>query len=187
MQPTPMSEHNESGSGLRGAATTGHHRQMTVKLTFSRVIRGFARVLERRGATLHRLSGAMCGAVLVLANASAWAGSVVCACTREAGGGLPGVSVTAATGGASISADNAGTTNWTTLTGPVPSENNPGGIGTGTLILTIPSGFQLNTANAVTVSVVCSGSGSNMVTSSPATLSGNTITTTVSAISSGGK
>ena len=71
----------------------------------------------------------------------------------------PGVAVTPASGGTSISADNAGTTNWTTLTGPVLSENNPGGISTGTLLLTIPSGFQLNTANTVTVSVVCSGSG----------------------------
>ena len=99
----------------------------------------------------------------------------------------PGVAVTPASGGTSISADNAGTTNWTTLTGPVLSENNPGGISTGTLLLTIPSGFQLNTANTVTVSVVCSGSGADMITSSPAVLSGNTITSTVSQISSGGR
>src|SRR3954468_16743993 len=146
---------------------------MTINPTFSRRIRKPGTISERCGATLHRIIGALCGAVLMLANASAWA--------------APGVAVTPASGGTSISADNAGTTNWTTLTGPVLSENNPGGIGTGTLILTIPSGFQLNTANAVTVSVVCSGSGSNMVMSGAATLSGNTITTTVSAISSGGR
>src|SRR4051812_4145361 len=146
---------------------------MTINPTFSRRIRKPGTISERCGATLHRIIGALCGAVLMLVNASAWA--------------APGVAVTPASGGTSISADNAGTTNWTTLTGPVLSENNPGGIGLGTLVLTIPSGFQLNTANTVTVSVACSGSGTDMITSSPAVLSGNTITSTVSQISSGGK
>ncbi|MFL6580220.1 MAG: DUF6701 domain-containing protein [Burkholderiales bacterium] len=117
----------------------------------------------------------------------AWVYGVLLLLTYTSSFAAPGVAVTPTSGGTSISADNAGTTNWTSLTGPVLSENNPGGIGLGTLVLTIPSGFQLNTANPVTVSVACSGSGSNMITSSPAVLSGNTITSTVSQISSGGR
>src|SRR4051812_35238897 len=105
-------------------------------------------ILKQRPTKLRRpcsrvLAG-LFGALLLLIYTSAFA--------------APGVAVTPASGGTSISADNTGTTTWTTLTGPVLSENNPGGIGLGTLLLTIPSGFQLNTANPVTVSVACSGS-----------------------------
>src|SRR5258706_9466055 len=74
---------------------------------------------------------------------------------------VTGITVTPATGGTAISADSAGAT-WTALTGPVLRENNPGGIGTGTIVLTIPNGFQLNTSNPVTASVSCSRSGSDI-------------------------
>ena len=117
------------------------------------------------------LAGWLCIATLLFMHAGAWA--------------VSGITVTPASGGSAISADNAGTT-WTALTGPTLTENNPGGIGTGTIILTIPSGFLLNTSNPVTASVSCSGSGSNMIVTSPV-LSGNTITTTVTQISTGGR
>ncbi len=118
-----------------------------------------------------RPAGWLCIATLLFMHAGAWA--------------VSGITVTPASGGTAISANSAGTT-WTTLTGPTLSENNPRGIGTGTIILTIPSGFQLNTSNPVTASVSCSGSGSNMIVTSPV-LSGNTITTTVTQNSTGGR
>lgn len=113
----------------------------------------------------------LCIAALLFMHAGAWA--------------VTGITVTPASGGTTISADTAGAT-WTALTGPVLSENNPGGIGTGTIILTIPSGFQLNTSNPVTASISCSGSGSDMIVTSPV-LSGNTITTAVTQNSKGGR
>ena len=100
--------------------------------------------------------------------------------------GITGITITPASGGTAISADSTGTT-WTTLTGPVLIENNPGGIGTGTLVLTIPGGFQLDTSNPVSISVSCVGSGSDLVLTSPAALSGNTITTNITTKSAGGR
>ncbi len=68
------------------------------------------------------------------------------------------VTVTAATNGSSISADETGVA-WTTLTGPILAENNSGNIiGTGTIILTAPSGFVFNTGVTVTVKIT-TGSG----------------------------
>src|SRR5258708_15102773 len=100
--------------------------------------------------------------------------------------GITAMTITPASGGTAISADSTGTT-WTTLTGPTLSENNPGGIGTGTIILTIPGGFQLDTSNPVSISVSCVGSGSDLVLTSPAALSGNTITTNITTKSAGGR
>src|SRR5262249_42450844 len=51
---------------------------------------------------------------------------------------------TAATGGTAISADGA-TGTFTSLTGPTYSENASGNVGTGTIILTVPTGFIFDT------------------------------------------
>ena len=63
------------------------------------------------------------------------------------------VNLTAATGGSAISADTAAGS-WTTLTGPVATESGGAGlIGTGTIILTAPTGFQFNPGASVKVMV----------------------------------
>ncbi len=89
------------------------------------------------------------------------------------------VTVTAATGGTSISADTTGGA-WTALTGPSIAETTTGSIGSGTIILTVPSGFLFNTGNAVTATVTCTGSGRVLsLLSTTATLTSTTITITV--------
>ncbi|MEX2354019.1 MAG: LamG-like jellyroll fold domain-containing protein, partial [Gammaproteobacteria bacterium] len=73
------------------------------------------------------------------------------------------VTVTPASGGGAISADTAaaapGTGAWTTLTGPVISEEGVGDIGTGTIILNAPAGYEFNTAAGTTVLVTWTGGG----------------------------
>lgn len=62
--------------------------------------------------------------------------------------------VTAASGGSTISVDTAasgGSGAWTTLVGPIYAETANGDLNNGTVILTAPAGFQFNTAAAVTV------------------------------------
>lgn len=76
------------------------------------------------------------------------------------------VTVTPATGGTAISADTAaaspGTGAWTALTGPVIAEGSTADIGTGTIILNAPSGYEFNTAAGTTVLVTrTQGSGAN--------------------------
>ncbi len=74
---------------------------------------------------------------------------------------LAAVTVTSATGGSSISADTTGGT-YTSLTGPVIEEAATGDIGTGTIILNVPSGFQFDTGGtAPTVLVTRTGGGGN--------------------------
>ena len=74
--------------------------------------------------------------------------------------------VTAATGGGSISADSAGG-NYTSLIKPVITEGSVGDVGVGTIIVNAPSGFNFaTTANSVTLTVTygsCSGSGNTSV------------------------
>jgi hypothetical protein len=53
--------------------------------------------------------------------------------------------VVPATGGTAIPASSAGTTNWTTLTGPIVTENAAGDIGNGNIRLLAPSGFEFDT------------------------------------------
>ena len=53
--------------------------------------------------------------------------------------------ITPATGGGSISADNFGTGTYVTLTGPIYEEGVSGDIGLGTIILTAPAGFEFAT------------------------------------------
>ncbi|MFA6608679.1 MAG: dockerin type I domain-containing protein [Candidatus Paceibacterota bacterium] len=90
---------------------------------------------------------------------------------------------TLATGGEAISADTAGGT-YTTLTGPVLTENTPGDIGLGTIILNTPSGFAFRTtANSVTATITdtgsrCKGSSRLKINNS----SSQTVTPTVSSI-----
>ncbi len=70
------------------------------------------------------------------------------------------VSVTPATGGSSISADTVASGVSTALTGPVVTEGALGDIGTGTIILTLPSGFVFDTTSSVKATVTngtCSG------------------------------
>lgn len=70
--------------------------------------------------------------------------------------------VTAATGGSAISADTAatgGTGTWTSLSGPNYAETKNGDLINGTVILTVPAGFEFNTA--VPISVVLLSGDSN--------------------------
>jgi hypothetical protein len=91
---------------------------------------------------------------------------------------------TPATGGAAISADGA-TGTFTTLTGPTYSENNPGEVGTGTIILNAPTGFIFDTGGvAPTVtSVKISGSGNSPVLGSVTSVTSTQIVYTVTATS----
>lgn len=79
-------------------------------------------------------------------------------------------SVTAATGGSTISADTNttdGVAVWSSLTGPVIIEAAVGEVGTGTVILSVPSGFVFDTtASSVTLTVTngtCSGGGAKPI------------------------
>src|SRR5207249_6862838 len=100
---------------------------------------------------------------------------------------LAAVTITAATGGSAISADNTGGT-WTTLTGTVLDESAGKEIGTGTIVLNAPSGFVFDTASTVTATVTrIAGAGTALtLTSSTATPTASTITFTVSAVDSTG-
>jgi hypothetical protein len=91
---------------------------------------------------------------------------------------------TPATGGSAISADATGGA-WTTLTGPTYTENNPGEVGTGTIILNAPSGFLFDTGGtAPTVSSVkLSGGGNNPVQGSVTSVTTTQIVYTVTAAS----
>ncbi|HEX7470704.1 MAG TPA: hypothetical protein VF437_08240, partial [Verrucomicrobiae bacterium] len=72
--------------------------------------------------------------------------------------------ITAATGGSAISANTAGTTNWTKLAGPAIVENKNHDISTiGTIVLNAPAGFIFNSNAVVTITVTSTGSG-NAVT-----------------------
>ena len=94
---------------------------------------------------------------------------------------------TPATGGSAISADTAGGA-YTSLSGPAVMEGSPGNVDVGTIVLTVPSGFVVNTGNTVFVTVTGSGSGSDTILASPtATVTSAAITVTVTAPSSGGR
>ena len=98
-----------------------------------------------------------------------------------------GVNVTAATGGSSISADTMGGT-YTTLTGPKLVENNPGGMGTGTIILNAPTGFEFNAAANVTVALTFTGTGSDLtLANTTASVTTTTITITVTSKTTGSR
>ena len=85
------------------------------------------------------------------------------------------VTVTAATGGEAIRATTANGA-WTTLTGPVLTECAHGSIGgNGTIVLTVPAGFEFNPASTVTV-LVEGGTGPNNINGVP---NGGTIPVTV--------
>src|SRR3989442_13986658 len=79
---------------------------------------------------------------------------------------MPAITFTAAqftpaTGGSAISADTTGGT-FTSLTGPAYSENANGNVGTGTIVLTAPSGFIFDTGGTAPTVLITrlSGSGS---------------------------
>jgi hypothetical protein len=92
---------------------------------------------------------------------------------------------TPATGGSAIAADGA-TGTFTTLTGPSYSENNPGEVGLGTIILKAPSGFVFDTAGTAptVLSMKISGSGNNPVQGSVTSVTTTQIVYTVTATSS---
>ena len=93
---------------------------------------------------------------------------------------LATVTVTPATGGSAISADTTGGT-FTSLTGPVISEGTTADIGTGTIILNVPSGFVFDTGGtAPTVLVTRIGGNGNNNRNINDLASGSTIAVTVS-------
>ncbi|MDE2095995.1 MAG: hypothetical protein KGL39_01985 [Patescibacteria group bacterium] len=105
---------------------------------------------------------------------------------------LAAATVTPATGGSAISADTTGGT-FTSLTGPILTEGATGDIGTGTIILNVPSGFVFSTTtNSVTatrsnVSGNCGGSRPlqiNGATSQTVTPTQTTITISITRSSS---
>ena len=101
--------------------------------------------------------------------------ALVFICAGSAWAAPDKVTVTAATGGSAISADNTGGT-WTTLTNPIAAEANPGNIGLGTIILNAPSGFLFNAGVTVTVLVTSAGTPSQNING---ITSGNTFNATV--------
>ena len=93
------------------------------------------------------------------------------------------VTVTAATGGNTIPADNAkngGNGQFVVLTGPVLDEGSAGEIDSGTIILNAPAGFEFNTAATVTVTATSNG-GATTFMSNSLTPTATTITCTVTA------
>ncbi|MCX6011955.1 MAG: YDG domain-containing protein, partial [Chloroflexi bacterium] len=95
---------------------------------------------------------------------------------------------TVATGGTAVSLDTSsfspGTGAWTTLTGPVFTEGVAGDIATGTHSITLPAGWEFNTAQNVTISV---GGGTELALSAQIVTPGATaITFYVSTPSSSG-
>ncbi|PWU21096.1 MAG: hypothetical protein C5B50_02475, partial [Verrucomicrobia bacterium] len=88
-------------------------------------------------------------AILLFCSGNAWA--------------LNKVTVTAATGGATISADATGGS-YTNLTGPIAAESAAGNIGAGTIIFVPPSGFVFNPGVTVTVQITAgSGTAANNI------------------------
>jgi hypothetical protein len=71
---------------------------------------------------------------------------------------------TPATGGEAISADDATTGTFTSLTGPTYTENASGNVGTGTITLKVPTGFIFDTGGAApTVKITSTGSASKSI------------------------
>ncbi len=72
--------------------------------------------------------------------------------------------VTPASGATAISADTAatgGTGAWTSLSGPTYGETINGDIGNGTVVLTVPTGFEFNTASPITVILTTGATNAN--------------------------
>ncbi|HXI70589.1 MAG TPA: Ig-like domain repeat protein [Verrucomicrobiae bacterium] len=89
----------------------------------------------------------------------------------------------------SISADFAGTSTYTNLTGPAITEGTSGDVGTGDIVLNAPSGFQFNTGVTVTATVTRSGATGGtllVLASSTATVASGSITIHVNTADIGG-
>lgn len=71
-------------------------------------------------------------------------------------------SVTPATGGTGISADNFASGTWTTLTGPVIEETAPGQLQTGNIRFQAPSGFVWDTGGAAPTATVTQPKGNRI-------------------------
>ena len=104
-----------------------------------------------------------------------------------------GVTLTPATGGSSVSADDFGTGAWTSLTGPSIEETVNGDIGLGTIILDVPSGFEFDqSGTAPTVLITGGGTATDNInnatsgTSASVSVSATQITFTVTDVSTGG-
>ena len=99
----------------------------------------------------------------------------------------PDVTITPISGGNTISIDTTsggGTGTFTALTNPIITENAAGDISTGTHILTLPAGWEFNTAQNVTISLA---EGDNIVLNSlTITPLAHSITFTVDTASSEG-
>ncbi len=113
-------------------------------------------------------------------------GALVAALFPMAGVALAAVSVTSATGGGAISADTAaispGSATATLLAGPSIAVTRAGDIGTGTITITAPAGFQFATSPSPTVSVGATGA----VAALTATTAGElTFTATTASTASG--
>lgn len=94
----------------------------------------------------------------------------------------PDVTITEATGGDNISADDFATGAWTTLVGPVIAETEAAEIGTGTIIFKVPDGFEFNPGQDVAAAVT--GEATQLVlASNTATPAATTITFTVNSVS----
>ena len=80
-----------------------------------------------------------------------------------ASGSLDAQTITPATGGSSVSADNYGTGAWTTLTGPYYEESANGQVQNGTIILNVPTGFEFDTGGTEPTVLITrvSGNGPN--------------------------
>lgn len=92
--------------------------------------------------------------------------------------------ITAATGGETISADNANTT-YTSLTGPIIQEGFAGELtASGTFILEAPSGYEWNTGATITVAEAAAYGGSTTLDASFTSVTSSQVTITVDTESS---
>jgi hypothetical protein len=99
----------------------------------------------------------------------------------------PDVTITAATGGESVSIDttsNGGTGSWTELTGPVITEGAAGDIATGVHTISLPAGWEFNTGESVIISV--GGSSELELSNQIITPGTSTLSYNVTVASSGG-
>jgi hypothetical protein len=96
--------------------------------------------------------------------------------------------VTEATGGSAISADDVGGV-WTTLNDPIFAEGTVGDVSTGTIVLSVPTGFEFNTG-AATILTMNGGNRNNRNINNLAdgstiglTITATTITATITDVS----
>lgn len=123
------------------------------------------------------VSGGFSGVYTVVATITDTAGNTTSSSNNITITSGIGATLTAATGGSAISADNFGTGTYVALTGPSYAEGAAGDVTTGTIILNVPTGFIFDTGSTVTVLVTGSATAADNIND---LATGSTISATVS-------